>query len=359
MLRDQLKVELKRWEHQFIDQNGRAPGKEDIKKLPEVRKMYKKYAILRKESSIKSKSVEENSSPVKSAMQSSMPANLELGPTPQIHGKAMSIFEMTISPTKTPPVEQPKEVEQSSPTSTIPEGETEHTVLMETSVRRQLTFDSTAGTLSPTKDSNNHYYGPNSPLKWNREDLKITIRHQSPLKRTPNKRLSATTSFSPSPLVKRPLTRSLMELMKEHEAFVEEFKNNDDAFVVSQEPDNIFTQDDDPIEAGDTKTVKTKRRRILRRQVDPAKDNPVKKDISQELEKLKRQRVNEFLGIDNAEPEPEPPTEDEEQETEEAQALKKSTKKRNKKYNLVSNNFRRLKLPRKSAANRRWNNRRR
>lgn len=360
MLRDQLKVELKRWEHQFIDQNDRAPGKEDIKKLPEVRKMYKKYAILRKEIAIKPKPVEENSSPVKSATQSSMSANLELGPTPQIHGKAMSIFEMTISPTKTPQVEQPEEVEQSSPTSTIPEDETEHTVLMETSaVRRQLTFDSTAGFLSPTKDSNNHYYGPNSPLKWDREDLKITIRHQSPLKRTPNKRLSATTSFSPSPLVKRPLTRSLMELMKEHEAIVEEFKNNDDAFVVSQEPDNIFTQDDDPIEAGDTKTVKTKRRRILRRQVDPAKDNSVKKDISQELEKLKRQRVNEFLGIDKAEPEPEPSIEDEKQETEEAKAPKKSTKKRNKKYNLVSNNFRRLKLPRKSAANRRWNNRRR
>lgn len=375
MLKDQLKVELKRWEHQFIDQNGRGPNKEDIRKLPDIKKMYKRYAMLRRETSTEDAPGEVLPSPDAVASHSYKALAVELGPTPQIHGKAMSIFEMSISPTKIPHAEPSgegecsKESGQLSPTSTIPEDEANPRLFeVAPAVKRQLTFDSTALSLSPPKapeDSTDKYYGPNSPLKWENENFKISIKHHSPLKRTPSKRINHTnTSFSPSPLVKRPLSRSLLELMREHEAIVEEFKNSDesnDTFVVSQQVDNIFTQEDDPIAAENSKTVKTKRRRILRRNGDLADDGPTKKDISHELEKLKRQRVNEFMGLEEVADDAEAKELDahEQQDIKKDKPPQKTSKKRNKKYNLVSNNFRRLKLPKKSAANRRWGNRRR
>lgn len=369
MLKDQLKVELKRWEHQFIDEHGRGPRKEDIKRLPEIKEMYKKYAALRNKTKTDGEVIKKPNSQIRSSDEAHKTAKVELGPTPQIYGKAMSIFDMMISPTKTPMVENyvqlqnTKQNDQVSPASTIPEAESDFFLTEQSSeVKRQLTFDPSS--LSPAKTS--HYYGPNSPLKWDKESLQISIKHQSPLKRTPHKlhsQTSALASFSPSPLIKRPLTRSLLELMKEHEAIVEEFENeakNEDAFVTSQEPDNIFTQDDDSM-MDEKKTVKTKKRRVLRRQADSVDEILVKKDISQELLKLKRQRVNEFLGLDQASDDQtgEPNPTEAQEEPEENGTTQKSVKKRKKKFNLVSNNFRRLKLPKKNGANRRWNNRRR
>lgn len=362
MLKDQLKIELKEWEHSFIKVHGRDPNKDDIKKLPEIRNMYKRYARLRKDQSTVAPEVIPPKPPP-----SSESTLLELGPTPQIYGKAMSIFDMRVSPIKTASVAVSGNTEEALVESHSTDDEDQLSACEDMpQVKRQLAFTSPTPISSPKKepDSERKACGPNSPLKWGKDNIQISIRTVSPLKRTPVKGPNHTSmSFSPSPLVKRPLTRSLLELMKEHEAIVEEFKQiegteEDETLLSSTTPDNIFAQEDEIVVEGDRKTIKTKRRRVLRRKAIEVEDGTVQKTIADEITKLKKQRINAFMGVDSS-------TEETNESTttsgKDQEPVKKPTpkvvKKRSKKYNLVSNNFKRLKLPTKKG--RRWNNRRR
>lgn len=360
MLKDQLKVELKKWEHAFIKEHGRDPNKDDIKRLPEIRNMYKKYASLRKDHSAASHLAQEQPSSAKASV-------VELGPTPQIYGKAMSIFDMNISPIKTSSTRGSEEPVVENCTSDVLAGGENM------AVKRQLTFNSASTDASPKKEHDQAHkaYGPNSPLKWGKENLQISIKCVSPLKRTPVKGFNqGAMSFSPSPLVKRPLTRSLLELVKEHEAIVEEFKqmedkDDDETLLSSKRPDNIFAEEDETVVDDERKTVKTRRRKILRRRVLEEEDEVSQKNIAEEIMKLKRQQVKEFLGVDDnsTEGNDDSATKLDEEQVQSEETIKKPTqkggKKRNKKYALVSNNFRRLKLPTKKPGNRRWGNRRR
>ncbi|QLL30581.1 hypothetical protein HG536_0A03990 [Torulaspora globosa] len=363
MLKDQLKIELKKWEYAFIKEHGRDPNKDDIKRLPEIRNMYKKYARLRKDHSpVASHSAQEQRSSAKASV-------MELGPTPQIYGKAMSIFDMNISPIKTSPIDGTRDSEEpviiKHTTDDLPACE-------DLPVKRQLTFTSPAPSSSPRKGSDCRHkaYGPNSPLKWEKENLHISIKCVSPLKRTPVKGFNqGTVSFSPSPLVRRPLTRPLLELMKEHEAIVEEFKQmedkDDETLLSSKRPDNIFAEEEEIVLDDERKTVKTRRRKILRRKVIEEQNEGIEKNIAEEITKLKQQRVKDFLGVnensteDNDDSAAGPDQQQEQGKETITKSMQKGGRKRNKKYNLVSNNFRRLKLPTKKAGNRRWNNRRR
>lgn len=371
---DQLKIKLKTWEHQFIAQNGRGPTKDDIKKLPEVKYMYRQYSALKKQENqttmTTTPSKKQDLSPSKTASKPCASNALEFGPTPQIYGKAISIFEMKLSPIKPPSASDAHNETpiQPSPSSTISQDDA-YTADEERTldVKRQLNFCVATPNSSPFKShkaSNSNYYGPNSPLKLEEENINISIVHKSPSKRTPVKNLlcpSGSVSFSPSPLVKIPLSRSLLELMKEHEAIVEEFKQMKEGSdtVLPRKSENIFTEEELDTIPGNG-TLKTRARKILRR-LAPNEDNKVvKRNISKELLKLKKQRVKEFLGSDMiTEEEQEGPQSSSEKEEEVKEEVKKVPRKRNKKYNLVSNNFRRLRLPRKHSSNRRWPGRRR
>ena len=44
---EQLKRELKEWEHAFQKEHGRKPTKQDLDKYPEIRRKYKKHASLK------------------------------------------------------------------------------------------------------------------------------------------------------------------------------------------------------------------------------------------------------------------------------------------------------------------------
>lgn len=371
---DQLKIELKTWEHQFIAQNGRGPTKEDIKKLPEVKYMYRQYSSLKKHknpiTTTTTPSKVHAFFPSKSVFNASDSNALEFGPTPQIYGKTISIFEMKLSPIKPPPVSDTHNETQiqPSPSSTISQDDAYTTDDERTlDVKRQLKFCVATPNSSPFKShksSNSNYYGPNSPLKLEEENINISIVHKSPSKRTPVKNLlcpSSTVSFSPSPLVKMPSTRSLLELMKEHEAIVEEFKQMEEGSDTAhfQKSENIFTEEQQETIPGNS-IVKTRARKILRRLAPNEENKEVKRNISRELLKLKKQRVKEFLGNEIITEEGhEGPESESEKEEEQKEEVKKVPKKRNKKYNLVSNNFRRLRLPRKHSSNRRWPGKRR
>ena len=378
---DNLKIRLKTWEHGFIDKNQRAPTKDDIKKLPEVKLMYKQYSSLKKGKPITKEAKLNHVKDVKAteeimrSPQVKATQAAEFGPTPQIYGKTMSLFDMEISPIKPPTITiEMRTPEKESPVSTIPQ-RSSPVHMEEFSVKRQLQFNSTPisspmKTIKPTsilEPSNPKYYGPNSPLKLGDQNLQIKIR-RTPLRQSrfykPNK--DSVSSFSPSPIIKRPLSKSLLELAREHEAIVEEFSRLEEYDDVEEEEEeviskfqvrDIFGEEDNKVNSK-FNNIKVKKRRIMRRFDGQKTTNSIPLDIHKELLKLKRKQVNEFLGtssLDNEGSE----TSQEESESTETSVNTLQKKKRPKKYNLVSNNFRRLKLPRKNRFNSRFGGRRR
>ncbi|AQZ16098.1 SLD2 (YKL108W) [Zygosaccharomyces parabailii] len=369
---EQLKVGLKTWEHDFEAKHHRAPTKDDIRRLPDIKQMYKQYQAIKKQEAKISKVVatpsKEVYSPKKSrtTVDADRSSGIELGPTPQIYGKAISIFELKLSPVKRSLTfeEQDQSFVASAASTDLEESDSED-------IKRRLEFPVTTPNSSPfkrLKPAVHKYYGPNSPMKLEEENIKLTITRGSPLRRTPQKNsnlANENVSFSPSPLVRRPLTKSLLELAREHEAILEEFENLDEKErIFSQEADQSSSDAQNDENSTETANVKKpKRRRILRRLVPAEETKLVPRDISKELLRLKKQQVQHFLGKETTEQ-----TEEDENSPPEVSKTKgrdvpppgKSVqaKKRKSKYNLVSNNFKRLRLPRKNSGNRRWQRRR-
>ncbi|CCH62783.1 hypothetical protein TBLA_0I01230 [Henningerozyma blattae CBS 6284] len=384
-----VKLSIKNWEHGFIETNKRPPKKEDLKKYPEIKRLYKKYALLKREqSNIDStiKQLNTHKSPEKRQVVSisktpitkEVRSAFELGPTPQIYGKSVSIFEMNISPMQNslanPSID--KDIPSLPP------------------IKRKLTFEMTPNSspqkedIIDTKPTIQHQRPksmPFSPLKLEENNIQLLIR-KTPLKpsdlsnRLLNSKIS-NISESPSPLIKRPIARSIYELDRETKSIANEFnelkKNSlDEDFITSNKVRDIFTEekndvnihntDNDEINEEDenttvqqkNKTQKTKGRRLIRRLEFPENSEAaakVPKDLHRELYKIKKKRVKEFLGKEHKQAsngmETETESEDStEEDIEEDIVEQKITtkKKRPKKYNLVSNNFRRLKLRKKA-----------
>lgn len=416
---NQLKLKLKKWEHEFLQINNAPPTKDDIKKLPEIKRMYKEYALLKK------KEISKAGTPCKktsSSHQQQRPTpgrtvKVELGPTPQIYGKVISLFEMNLSPVKTqqiPVVSPCKTISQvSSPCEVsapfLPSIQEEGN---HDSVKRQLTFlpDHLTPSSSPFKKDipeistsiptsqcshnftsssapvgTNQYYGPNSPLKL-RETVGIVL-SQTPKKRDTSSSISRTTPsgkstfsihLSPSPIIGIKRTfKSLSQLAKEHEQILDEFKmtkrnsskgvNQDDEEeeeIISHKVKDVFQDDDETEEELEQEQKRLPQRKKRRRILRPAlleKDNNVQpRNIHNEITKLKQNALNQFMGVyEEADGVEEgEPTETDRKATE-ANASKAAPKKtRKSKYNTVSNNFRRLKLPSRSRnRNPRWRRR--
>ncbi|ODV73598.1 Sld2p CYBJADRAFT_167628 [Cyberlindnera jadinii NRRL Y-1542] len=121
MERSVLKLEIKSWEKQFKAREGRNPTRDDIKKNLDVAAKYKLY------NSLKQQCNRQPLSPVKRQRQSHngqlqtpektspdaprrsqdadtgiSPRVEQLGPTPQLNGRVMSIFDVITSPYRTP-----------------------------------------------------------------------------------------------------------------------------------------------------------------------------------------------------------------------------------------------------------------
>ncbi|CDR43282.1 CYFA0S11e03136g1_1 [Cyberlindnera fabianii] len=149
-----LKVEIKRWEHEFREKEGRNPQKEDIKKDASIAAKYKMYNTIKMKvmKALKADtSIREPLTPTKNAnhlystpqksrkptthlntpQQTSPPSAPSpvvkmLGPTPQLNGRVLSIFEaitantpIKTTPTKTMPqitIEEPYYDEFQTPT---------------------------------------------------------------------------------------------------------------------------------------------------------------------------------------------------------------------------------------------------
>ncbi|CCD27344.1 Sld2p NDAI_0K01530 [Naumovozyma dairenensis CBS 421] len=244
--------------------------------------------------------------------------------------------------------------------------------------------------------------GPNSPLKLINE-IKIT-KQMTPISKFHYHNLKSPSSElnfeSPSPLIKnlKFKNKSLKELHLEYHTILREFKlekeanantnvgeGGNDELISSATIKDVFNDDQeqeqqrvDEEEQPQGKQVygkPGKRKRILRRLQDNDEaisavtgaiheQKIIPKNIHKELLKLKREQVSQFFGDDVATTigNIEDMTDTEENEeldshaTEPEKPINKPKRKKQKKYNLVSNNFRRLKLPKK---NRRWPGRRR
>lgn len=123
-----VKYQIKKWEHEFRKHNNRVPSKQDIKLHPEIRNLYKSYQNS-KGSSIKNPPTESVESTVKatidskdlvdiqiseiltdvedhveSGLDTTTTKQAELGPTPQANGKVLSIFDFRLTPPESSPL---------------------------------------------------------------------------------------------------------------------------------------------------------------------------------------------------------------------------------------------------------------
>ncbi|QEU62548.1 Sld2 [Kluyveromyces lactis] len=356
---DALKIEIKLWERAFEKEHGRLPEKDDIKKDKEVKRKYKQYAQLKKDATIKP-SVEVNveQTPVKSHVNNT---KAEFGPTPQMNGKLVSIFEMQVSAMKNQQSDQDDIVGSPIRSNDL--------------VRRQLNFSITPNS-SPMKQVPNlsanivvsrPKYGPNSPMRIGDVGLQLsetpkTLGRSLDLKSSP---------FSPSPLIKRPV-KTLSQLAKEHAIIKDEFESNAEDFseftAIRTLTEKLMQEEHmDIIEEGDegtvgnepesnyvrkVKTIKKRTRAKMRpAALNEKSTNIPDKNVHEQLAKLKEREYNKMLGKEVEESES-----DSEQQSN--QPVKK--KQRKSKYNLVSNNFKRLNLPTKAGRNRasKWRGRR-
>ncbi|AGO10411.1 AaceriABL045Wp [[Ashbya] aceris (nom. inval.)] len=371
---DVLKVQLKTWERQFLEENGRSPIKEDIKAHPEIRRKYKEYTSLKKQLSKETtaKSLQKHGSPAKvthPTPQKYLEAEIELGPTPQIYGKVVSLFEMHISPLKRAPVHQLDA--DSSETCISPElnsqdvAQSEFLAEISCQAKRQLDFSVTphaspvkAIQALPLNAPDLHFeaiphartkYGPNSPVKFD-GDVTLTL-SQTPLQA---KLAQASEGYSPSPLIKRP-AKPPSQLAKEYEDIVEELKEIDHAAAV-RNLGGLLQQEEESMQETDTAELSTGQAHRKRRKnkVRPAlitidEEHVPQGNLQEQLVKLRQKALDKFNGnerTDSSDEEKNPPSNS-----------AKPAKVRKRKYNTVSNNFRRLKLPTKNTRNGRWRRR--
>lgn len=383
-----LKKELKQWEHDFIKKYNRSPKRNDIDKLPTIKSKYKIY------SKFKSQKTKLNRTPIKADLTNedtisneSIDAlvNEEFGPTPQIYGKSISLFEINLSPVK-------KRLDLSGIDDILndtdeDDGDGDDTInISQEDVGTENLVQDTENindSLSIRHESK-PIYGPNSPLKIE-SSLKL---HQTTPRRNLNLELTTNATpfgISPSPLFKRSFTKSLKELENEFQTVRKELKldeinEEEDSDNGEKKEDNVNTNDD-PAEEQEQEqeqeehvpeikkatTLKKKRRNIIKRVHDSNDDQATvhkNVDLHAMLRNIKRTKLKEFIDKESIslssvlnnklELEDVKLNKDEKDET-----VKKHVKRKHKKkYNLVSNNFRRLKLPTKSKRNTRWSRRR-
>lgn len=411
-----LKKELKKWEHDFIKKYNRSPKKSDIDQFPAIKLKYKSY------SKYKSKKIRNERTPIKNnylvddTTVGKFPnisgnneedfnelINEEFGPTPQIYGKSIGLFEINLSPIK-------KKLD-------LIEVDEDDDALEESNIDKvENLLENNRVPITKNDDkSNNHKdlrneistraYGPNSPLK-----IESTIRYRQ---RTPRRNLNIELSenvtpvgISPSPLWKRSLTKSLKELEHEFQTVrkelklteIEEETEEEEEEEDNEDNDENMLQDSDVEEKKEISNTNDKRvnyveeintealsnniftnSRTQRRRknrvmvkVDTTTNGALNSNINKEvdlhamLRNIKRQKLKEFIEKKSI---PLPPTindkllledvrlnketvEDTDRRQDTAKAPVKQ--KRKKKYNLVSNNFRKLKLPNRNKRNNHW-----
>lgn len=295
-----LKKELKDWEKSFFNIHQRKPTKQDIKKVPEIELKYKEYSKLKsgklvqhnekrgkvdkrkkiasnynhvtsskridhkyfnkadkelRESNRYGLETPEKSSPHRYTHFQAIPGSPQiLGPTPQLNGKLISIFEIKITPTK--------EIEN-SPSS-------RKSILLTPSVKRRLDFqpdnsNQTGNTVMPISETLNDFTTPqkpgdtnysietsknfsiSTPSYLNQGNLKLkTPKTVQSIRRSPDKLISPSMLKNSKVLKRR---KTLAELFHEMQKFKDETLNEAQELTLQVE-ESEFLSDFEDIQQG-------------------------------------------------------------------------------------------------------------
>ncbi|KAG0665789.1 DNA replication regulator sld2 [Maudiozyma exigua] len=384
-----LRKELKDWEHDFINIQNRSPTKGDIKANPLIQYKYKQYSKLKRIQSKKAPA--DKSHRVKSAhnvanvirspdVKKSTESNnalIEIGPTPQIYGKSISIFELNLSPVKKK-LQIPQDIESEDETDLTKAGEND---INDDGFdfRDDSPFMDFVPHLQPSgkaimipevsrlevKSIAESRYGPKSPLKFP-ADLSVKIRPHTPRSKpkmgiTMEEDGSDSFVNTPPPLWKRSIGKSLRDLENEYIETSKNFVPMDEVTLKAiSNDDNAETKDDnaetkDEIrDVDETVFTKGKKRKVRIRRFEDKTDkdnesrmNGVKINLHKQMHKLKKKQLRKIMKDLNMEDNTvlSESSSEEEEANVDMNTSKKKKQPRKKKYNLVSNNFRRLKLP--------------
>ncbi|CAB4257146.1 similar to Saccharomyces cerevisiae YKL108W SLD2 Single-stranded DNA origin-binding and annealing protein [Maudiozyma barnettii] len=389
-----LRKELKDWEHNFINIQHRSPTKTDINANPTIQYKYKQYSQLKRKQtktpSLKATKIQRHSQKhreIRSPIVKHDENNtvIEIGPTPQIFGKSISIFELNLSPVKRK-LQIPDEMNGNLGEQSI-DGESAAIVgnnifgmdfndspFIEDSIDIQpLTEPSSDSTTisSMVPDLNKlmipmmKKYGPNSPLKLP-IDLSVQIRPRTPNEKRRIRAIQENSSDSsantPPSLWKRNISKSLRDLEDEYLEASKTFVPKQ-IHDIQQQQDTKNTNSKDNLSANDANDEdrniipKGKRRKFrIRRFEDKSTkmegSTTIKINLHKRMHKLKKKQLRKIMkDLDMEDQTIFSESEDESDHNEDQVSSQKKKPSRKKKYNLVSNNFRRLKLPSKKRNN--------
>ncbi|KAH3671537.1 hypothetical protein OGAPHI_000240 [Ogataea philodendri] len=345
-----LKKEIKRWEHSFQSQNGKTPTTEVIKSNPAISARYKKYnkykkiltklqsGVLTVEQWKQQEQPETKKEPNSAAVPHSPPlsspdSEREIGPTPQLDGRVLGIFDIEIkeSPTKqTPTKQQVPFVRVESPdTFKTPTKPVERKLLFGETPRtqRRATVEETPQYLrTESYNSGEMLFGFSTPEKRPADQNDIS----------PSK------VVEPSPVIRRLGSRSLyelnqeaLELQRQHTVEIEE-EDPEDATEEVQEPEEAVLVR--------KKTAKRTTRRVKLKTLGPenTEDELGSVDLQFEIKRLREHKDDRVSESESSE---------EEEEEEEEDYIRKKVQPTDKKStgkHPLSNNFVRMKIHRKN-----------
>lgn len=378
------KVRIKEWENSFKEKNGRVPSKEDAK-ASEIWSVYQMYNKLKSRTRRRANDPEEidarlktDSNPhisihteeippqkpsfIAQSPKNSLKAEAEFGPTPQANGRVLLIFDMIGGTPERSPLKSKKEGLKNLPFSS----NTDVGFKTPTRPPRQITFaeltpsrssasrpsvaEKLAMALSPTRTPSQAVAETPFYLRHVELPLQTGLKESDP--QTPSKTSVVTFQVSPSPL--KPVR--MLSFGKKISDLANELKKIDEDELAAQRLEYGFEETDDDedehAEPGAENAGAQKRRRkpitqkrttrrwkIKPRSEDGNTKNLEGKNVHDEVQRLQEKeqthRTNYLNGVANEESE-------EEDNLEEQQQAQKPARAR--KHNLVSNNFKRLKI---------------
>lgn len=370
---EDLKYQIKKWEHDFQKSHHRVPSKQDIKLHPEIRNLYKSYHNFKKPKDVKVEEKNEEdlvdiqiSEVVTDTeeIETSKPA--ELGPTPQANGKVLSIFDFRLTPPESSPLKGRK--------NKLPPPNDIFKTPTKTRVRDLLEVKGTSLTSkfqSLSDSPSKQFTGLETPQYLGKNNKKFDFSipstaeiNSSPIAPSPSKTVLVTPTkaiptflISPSPLKPhRFLNKKLSDVFNEFKNIQEE--NLEEQFEEEIEHESDY-ETDTGTETGSTYKRKkkftqkrtTRRFKMKPRLAEETSDKLVRKDVHKEIAKLTKTELEKInTAMHSEEVKEEHPETDSDEEY-----VKQDPKNTKGMVKRTNNNFQRLKIndPRAKAFKRR------
>lgn len=323
----EIKKQIKQWEHSFIEQYGKPPSKNDVKRNTKIDKFYRIYKRLRSKSSTKTALIDtindfsDEDSEYDFSLRDTVTRNSQLGPTPQGGGKVLSIFDVKPFPESSPltrkhpqPVinheqfKTPQKIKVDFSTNT-----TQNISLMQ-KLANAAKSPYTTPCATPTKTDVKSYETPEY-LNKNIQKFDFTkpnnvspFNSQSLLNCTPTNKTTFNFQVSPSPLFQRSNKR-LLDVFQAHKN-INITQEETQAYEVNDIDDIDDDYENDPSRLPvKIRKAKTQKRTTRRWKIKPVAQNNVdsmaNQDIKQMVKDIKQKEEANLENILNSQSEDE------------------------------------------------------